>query len=140
MKNKNKTNGDHWETPKDLYIKLNNEFNFDFDPCPLNHDIKLWDGLEAKWGTSNFVNPPYSRKLKDLFVKKSIEEAKRGATCVVLIPVSTSTILFHDHILPNHKEIRYIKKRLRFSGYNNEGLYIEGVDAMQDHMIVIFGT
>ena len=27
-------NNDHWETPEWLYKKLNDEFNFDFDPCP----------------------------------------------------------------------------------------------------------
>jgi len=38
---------DHWETPKWLYEKLNDEFGFDFDPCPLNADF---DGLKVEWG------------------------------------------------------------------------------------------
>ena len=48
---------DNWATPQWLYDKLNDEFDFDFDPCPLNSKI---DGLNIKWGKRNFVNPPYS--------------------------------------------------------------------------------
>ena len=60
------------KTPPELYNTLNNEFKFDFDPCPLNHNLNLWDGLEIEWGKSNFINPPYSRKLKKTsFCKKS---------------------------------------------------------------------
>ena len=42
MKNRNLDHKDHWATPKDLYDKLNKEFNFDFDPCPLHSEF---DGL-----------------------------------------------------------------------------------------------
>ena len=68
MKNRNISHSDNWETPKELYNSLNAEFDFDFDPCPIN--CKSFDGLEIDWGKSNFVNPPYSQKLKELFVKK----------------------------------------------------------------------
>ena len=95
MKNRNINNHDNWETPKDLYAELNAEFNFDFDPCPL---FAEFDGLEIEWGDRNFVNPPYSRKLKDAFIKKAIEETINNKLCVCLLPVSTSTILFHDFI------------------------------------------
>ena len=30
---------DNWATPKKLYDELNKEFNFDFDPCPLNSNF-----------------------------------------------------------------------------------------------------
>ncbi len=36
MKNRNLKHSDNWGTPKEFYNKLNEEFNFDFDPCPLN--------------------------------------------------------------------------------------------------------
>ena len=77
MKNRNIKHSDNWATPKDLYEELNNEFSFDFDPCPINHDLSLWDGLKIDWKKNNFVNPPYSRSLKEAFVKKAIEESKR---------------------------------------------------------------
>ena len=112
MKNRNLEHADDWGTPSYIYDELNNEFNFDFDPCPLQHNIEDWNGLEVEWGSCNFVNPPYSRKLKEAFVKKSIEESKKGKTCVLLLPVSTSTILFHEHILPKKKKLDLLKKEL----------------------------
>ena len=98
-----------------------------------------FDGLNTEWGDSNFVNPPYSRKLKDAFVIKAIEESKRGKLCVCLLPVSTSTILFHEHIQPNASEIRFLKGRVRFIGVNTFGEKVSNKAGMHDSMIVIFG-
>ena len=137
MKNRNLLHSDNWETPSYIYDELNKEFNFDFDPCPLQHNLEEWDGLSIEWGDSNFVNPPYSRKLKELFVKKAIEESKKGKTCVLLLPVSTSTVLFHDYILPNKKEIRFIKKRIKFIGVNTFGEKVSDKCGMHDSMIII---
>lgn len=50
MKNRSLNHSDNWETPKEFYDKLNKEFKFDFDPCPLNHDLSKWDGLNINWG------------------------------------------------------------------------------------------
>jgi phage N-6-adenine-methyltransferase len=137
MKNRNLKNSDNWETPKQFFNKLNQEFNFDFDPCPINHDINLWNGLEIEWGKRNFINPPYSRKLKEAFVKKAIKESKKGKLCVLLLPVSTSTKLFHDFILPNKKEIRFIKGRIKFIGFNTFGEKVTNKCGMHDSMIVV---
>tara|TARA_R110000765_G_scaffold329731_1_gene420547 strand:+ start:216 stop:632 length:417 start_codon:yes stop_codon:yes gene_type:complete len=137
MKNRNLNHVDDWATPDYIYNELNNEFNFDFDPCPLQHNLEDWDGLEIEWGNCNFINPPYSRKLKESFVKKSIEESKKGKICVLLLPVSTSTILFHEYILPNKKEIRFIKKRIKFIGVNTFGEKVSDKCGMHDSMIII---
>lgn len=138
MKNRNLEHKDDWATPKSFYESLDQEFNFDFDPCPFQHDITKWDGLKIEWGQRNFVNPPYSLKLKESFVIKSIEESRKGKLCVLLLPVSTSTKLFHDWILPNQKEIRFIKRRLKFSGINTKGELVTDKPAMHDSMVVIF--
>lgn len=137
MKNRNLTHSNDWQTPPELYNKLNEEFNFNFDPCPLGHDINKWNGLEIEWGTRNFINPPYSRKLKEAFVKKAIEESNKGKLCVLLLPVSTSTKLFHEYILPNKKEIRFLKGRVKFIGYNTFGEKVTNVAGMHDSMIII---
>ena len=92
----------------------------------------------VKNNSSIFINPPYSQKLKEAFVKKAIEESKQGRTCVMLLPVSTSTKLFHEHILPNKKEIRFIKWRLKFSWYNSKWDFVDSKCGMHDSMIVIF--
>lgn len=135
MKNRNLNHSDNWATPKEFYDKLNAEFNFDFDPCPLHSEF---DGLQIDWGLTNFVNPPYSRNLKEAFVKKAIQQKSLGKTSVMLLPVSTSTKLFHDHILPNSNEIRFVEKRIKFLGVNTKGEYVTNKAPMHDSMIVIF--
>src|SRR5690606_22006786 len=137
MKNRNINHSDNWATPPAFYAELDKEFNFDFDPCPLNHDVTLWDGLEVEWGSSTFCNPPYSRALKQLFVKKAVAEAKKGKTVVLLLPVSTSTALFHDWIKPNAKEIRFVRGRIRFQGINTKGEYVTDKAPMHDSMVVV---
>lgn len=127
-------NSDHWATPDDLFNKLNDEFHFDFDPCPLHADF---NGLEIEWGNSNFVNPPYNRIDKPKFIQKAYEEWKKGKTCVLLIPSATGTKQFHDLILPN-AEIRFIKGRVAFKGVNTKGKYVTNIKGKHDSMIVIF--
>jgi phage N-6-adenine-methyltransferase len=140
MKNRNLIHSDNWATPKKLYDELDAEFNFDFDPCPLNigEIDPSNDGLIIDWGMRNYVNPPYSRKLKEAFVIKAIEESKKGKLVVMLLPVSTSTKLFHDHIQPNAKEIRFLRGRVKFIGVNTKGVLVNNKAPMHDSMIVIF--
>lgn len=156
MKDRNLDHSDNWETPPDLYAKLDNEFYFDFDPCPINENeiTPDKDGLAIEWGERNFINPPYSRKLKEAFVRKAIKESEKGKICVMLLPVSTSTKLFHHFIQPNAKDIRFIKGRVKFMGVNTKGNYVNfhlskrkapinavhvTDNGMHDSMIVIFG-
>ena len=141
MKNRNLDHSDNWATPKEFYDKLNAEFAFDFDPCPLNKNeiTPDKDGLLIEWGQRNYINPPYSRNLKEAFVMKAIEEAKKGKLCVMLLPVSTSTKLFHEAIQPNAKEIRFIKGRVKFVGVNTKGELVDNKAPMHDSMIVVFG-
>ena len=138
MKNRNLNHKDDWATPSYFYAELNKEFDFNFDPCPYMHNTDEWDGLQIDWKERNFINPPYSRKLKDAFVKKAIEESKKGKLCVMLIPVSTSTRLFHDYILPNKSEIRFVDGRIKFRGINTKGEYVTSKAGMHDSMVVIF--
>lgn len=134
VKNRNLVHSGDWATPPNFYGKLDAEFHFDYDPCPLG-------GTEAftkPWGKVNYINPPYSRKLKEAFVDRAIEVAGGGATCVMLLPVSTSTALFHEKILPNAKEIRFVRGRVRFMGTNTKGEYVTDRAPMHDSMIVVF--
>lgn len=127
-------NNDHWQTPQWLYDKLNEEFKFDFDPCPLN---STFNGLEIPWGRSNFVNPPYNRIDKPKFIQKAYEEWKTGKVCVLLIPAATSTNQFHDIILPN-AEIRFLRGRVTFvPPHLPKDAKVKG-KGKHDSMIVIF--
>jgi hypothetical protein len=104
---------DNYPTPKKLYKELDSEFHFDYDPCPLNPEgLREIDGL-GDWGGSNYVNPPYSNKTP--WIRKAIEQQKKGKLTVMLVPADTSTNWFHDLLVPNC-EIRFIKGRVSFNG------------------------
>ena len=130
------SNSDEWATPQWLFDELNNEFNFDLDPCASeeNHKTPIYytkdnSGLSQKWGGCRvFCNPPYSQISK--WVEKAFEEGHKPNTLVVLlIPSRTDTKYFHDYIL-HRAEIRYIKGRLKFGNQKNSAPF--------PSMIVIF--
>ena len=56
----------------------------------------------------------------------------------MLLPVSTSTRLFHRYILPNAREIRFLEGRVRFLGINTKGEYVTDKAPMHDSMVVVF--
>jgi len=113
-------------TPDDLYNILDNEFHFDFDPCPIN---PKFDGLKLiKWGKSNYCNPPYNNQ--KAWVEKAYNESLKNKICVLLLPARTDTKLFHNFIFKKAHEIRFIKGRLRFKQYTNSAPF--------PSMIVIF--
>jgi len=60
------------KTPDDLYNILDNEFHFDFDPCPTFYGIVTakFDGLSINWKKSNYCNPPYNNQ--KAWVEKSL--------------------------------------------------------------------
>lgn len=103
-----------WQTPKAVYQILDAEFNFDFDPCPIN---PKFDGLKIEWGRVNFVNPPYGREIPK-WIKKGFEESQKGRAVVFLIPSRTDTKWWHDYIM-KADEIRFIKGRLKFGNAKN---------------------
>ena len=145
MKKIHINNDDNYATPPEFYNKLNDRFNFDFDPCPYNEGEIVDDGLSIEWGERNYVNPPYSQKLKEQFVMKGIEEMKKGKLCVFLIPVSTSTKLFHDYIKPNATSIEFVRGRIKFGKIDSNGEFYYPLNkngktqsGTKDSMVVIF--
>ena len=124
---------DEWNTPKDLFDKLNNEFNFDIDLCSTkesalckNFFTKEDNSLSQDWSKFRYCwcNPPYSN------ISNFVEKAYNSKSNVVmLIPSRTDTKWFHNYIY-NQQEIRFIKGRLKFS--NSKG------NAPFPSMIVIF--
>lgn len=58
-----------WETPQDLFNRLNDEFHFDIDVCAPPENAKcskffspLDDGLSHDWQGVCWMNPPYGKK------------------------------------------------------------------------------
>lgn len=113
-----------WETPQDLFDKLNAEFHFTLDVCATKENAKCKrfytkedDGLFQDWNASDIIwcNPPYGRE-----IGKWVEKL---ATCksfirVALLPARTDTRWFHDFIY-GKAEIRFIKGRLKFGDGKN---------------------
>lgn len=100
---------DEWATPADVYERLNTEFRFNFDPCPLGGAIDGTAPLFSDWrGKRAFVNPPYSN------IRPFLERAVDAELAVFLIPARTDTRWFHEIVLPMAHEIRFIRGRLKF--------------------------
>lgn len=79
-----------WCVPPEIYDPLNEEFVFDFDPCPYPFEK---DGIDMEWGNMNWVNPPF-RKADAVnghgptaFARKAIEEQAKGKSSVLILPV-----------------------------------------------------
>lgn len=111
-----KGNGDdqkhYWLTPPQLYADLDAEFAFDFDPCPFPLP-EGFDGLTCEWGRSNYVNPPFGsimhegkKKGPTAWVRKAIEEHRKGKTVVLVYPVDKWVLMIVKEILGDHAEIR----------------------------------
>ena len=144
MKDRNLPVDNNWRTPQWFYDELNKEFKFDHDPCPYNPlpINEATDGLnyDNAWGKVNFVNPPYSKDLKERFIKRGVVEKAMGNTSVFLIPVSTSTKIFHELIQPIADEIRFVKGRIKYQKLDPEtGEWVTPKNGgMHDSMVVIF--
>lgn len=128
---------DEWETPESLFEELDREFHFTLDPCAShsNHKCEKFfskqdDGLTKSWQSEVvFCNPPYGRQIGK-WVEKAKSESLKDADVVMLIPSRTDTRWFHDHVLHDADEIRFIKGRIKFGGSNK--------DAPFPSMIVVY--
>lgn len=107
---------DNWGTPNWLM----DVFSDWFDPCPLNPNSTI-NGLELEWKDKTYVNPPYSKPLP--WVKKAIEENKKGKTIAMLLKVDTST-RWYAKLVEAKAHILFLNGRLKFKGdnyYNGTG-------------------
>jgi phage N-6-adenine-methyltransferase len=109
-----------YETPKELYQPLADEFQFTLDVAADRFNTKCFDffdesldGLKQPWHGVCWCNPPYREQSK--WVKKAWMEAKLGrATTVLLVPARTNTGWWHDYCMKG--EVRFIRGRPRFAG------------------------
>lgn len=81
----------YWVTPPVMMQELQEEFNFDYDPCP-HPRPDGYDGLEADWGDTNWVNPPFGNGLMK-WVKKALLERSNGKASVFILPIYQSRII-----------------------------------------------
>jgi len=73
------------------------------------------DGLTQEWFGTVWLNPPFSEKTR--WVRKARAEVADGnvGTAVVLLPVDTSTQLFHTHVT-DAAAVCFVEGRLSFDG------------------------
>jgi hypothetical protein len=121
-----------WKTPKALLKKLDNEFHFDFDPCP---PLRKFDGLKIDWKERNFVNPPYGREIGK-WIEKGYNESQKGNLVVMLIPSRTDTRWWHQWVI-KADEIRFIKGRLKFDDQKNSAPFPSAIIVFKGVRIVI---
>jgi len=99
---------EHWATPMDVYTKLNEEFFFTLDPCPLSGN---GEGLTRSWaGERIYCNPPYGNGITNWLAK-----AREASLAVFLLPARTDTRWWHEYVV-GASEIRFLRGRLKFKG------------------------
>ena len=102
---------EHWATPSDLYAKLDEEFHFTLDPCPLGGNGV---GLTRSWiGERVYCNPPYGNGVRNWLAK-----AREASLAVFLLPARTDTKWWHEYVV-GASEIRFLRGRLKFGNAKN---------------------
>lgn len=122
---------DEWGTPPALFKQLDDEFHFELDAAASHSNAKVTnyfvegkDALIMSWGHGSvFLNPPYSQGNIERFMTKAHLEGytrNPGHYIVCLIPVASDVAWWHNSVM-HAKEIRFIKGRVKFIGYDDAG-------------------
>jgi len=115
-----------WETPQNLFDKLDKRFKFTLDVCADESNKKCDkffseedNGLSQSWSGSCWMNPPYGKTINQ-WMKKAYEESQRPEVdyVVCLVPSRTDTKWFSDYAM-KASEIIFVKGRLKFGGSKN---------------------
>lgn len=120
MKEQGKEKKEFWLTPPDIYKALDEEFNFDFDPCP--YPWNGVDGTEIEWGQSTYCNPPFCKedgkngKGPTAFINKAIEENKKGKDVVMIL----NTQSYINKLIEAGAELRSMGRVRWISGKTGE--------------------
>jgi phage N-6-adenine-methyltransferase len=116
--NRFKSTNQNWETPDDLFAKINAEFGFTRDVCASKDNAKCthyWTEedscLDKVWDGVNWMNPPY-KNMKQ-YIKKAFDQRDNAIT-VCLIPARTNTKWWHDWCMKG--EVLFICGRPKFKG------------------------
>ena len=95
-----------WETPQDLFDKLNEVFEFELDVCAVDETAKCnkyftpeIDGLKQEWKGNCWMNPPYGRE-QIKWIEKAYNESQNDAKIVCLIPARPDTKVWQNIIFP----------------------------------------
>lgn len=124
-----------WETPQELFDKLDAIHHFTLDVCALPENAKCEkyftpddDGLSQEWRGVCWCNPPYGREIGKWVEKAYIASEFYGVKVVMLLPARTDTAWFHNYCMKG--KIEFIRGRLKFGKSKNSAPF--------PSMIVVF--
>lgn len=115
---------DDWQTPADLFKKLNSRFKFTGDACA-SDDNHLCDNfftiddsaLEASWselGPRVFINPPYSMTSTFMGRCWGALRDRQVELVVAVVPSTCEVKWFHKYVLGKASEVWFTKGRVDF--------------------------
>lgn len=115
----NATSGysDEFYTPRWLFNRLHDVFNFTLDPASceaadkgIRYINQEQDGRRVNWANERiFCNPPFSL-MKDFLTKTQTI----NLPSVILVPARVETVYWHKLVWPQVDEILVLKGRLQF--------------------------
>lgn len=132
----------YWLMPKDKMKTLNEEFKFDFDPCPHPRPDNF-DGLQIEWGFRNWVNPPFTgmakipgkRKIGPMaWARKALQESEKGKLSVLIFPIYQVRVI--SFLEDYETEIRYYGK-IRWCSIEEKKPYPGKSDSIQPTVLII---
>jgi phage N-6-adenine-methyltransferase len=125
------SNTDEWETPLELFQRLDTEFGFELDVCATSGNAKCarffspdQDGLKQEWRGVCWMNPPYGRSIGE-WMAKAYVSSLAGATVVCLVPARTDTGWWHEFAMRG--ELRFLQGRLIFGSSKNSAPFPSAV-------------
>jgi phage N-6-adenine-methyltransferase len=116
---------DEWQTPDDLFQRLDSEFRFDLDLCTNGRNSKCRDFSTDAKTTAYYIrpivnaiwlNPPYSRGKINECMDAAHQLAHAGNTVVALVRFDPSAKWFQTHVHGVADEVRMMRNRVKFKG------------------------
>lgn len=131
------SNKDDWETPQDLFDKLNALYGFTLDACasPENAKCKKYytkeqNSLVQDWNHDRvWCNPPYGREIAKFVMKAALSTS----LVVMLLPARTDTRYFHEYIY-GKQTIYFLKGRLKFSNSKTPAPFPSMIVVFRKHL------
>ena len=124
---------DEFGTPDWVFRGLDYEFHFDVDVAASAENAKCEryitareDALCMSWGNPGewaFCNPPYSQPNVPLFVKRAVNQSKKGIGSVLVLQLDVTEI-WAESIDGVASEVRLLSPgRLKFVGASNSAKF-----------------
>lgn len=127
-----------WETPQELFDKLDAEYHFDVDVCATQENAKCAryytredDGLKQEWHGTCWMNPPYGRDIQKWMEKAYTESRVNGATVVCLVPSRTDTRWWHEYAMRG--KIQFLRGRIKFGQSKNAAPFPSAIVVFGDN-------